>query len=271
MPLILLVAVWVVLGIRLNGLPAGTTDVSDRHWWIWGIASGHTSYLWHHVLTLVPVILLSFEHRIRYVEKWPSVFQALFLPAALYIAWDILFTDLGVWSFDHDKVTGPFLAGLPWEEWLWFAAVPFACIFIYENLLYYLPEDPWKGIDRWFSPVFIVIMFGLAVISIGQVYSFLAFSSAGLVTLWDYVFREAEGRSRFYMTFAISLVPMLFFNGWLTGMLSDSPLVSYHPEAFFGLRLGTMPVEDIFFGYGYLFLIVRSYQQIVHKHASRGT
>lgn len=265
---------WVLLFLLLGvlilsclwiGVSPGETDMSDRHMWLFSLAMGHFSYVWHHLFTLVPVALLSFEHRIRYVSKWSLAMRATFFPALLYIAWDIAFSDLGVWSFDPDKITGWSLIHLPWEEWLWFAVVPFACIFIYENLIYYIRLDPWSGADRTVSVLIVVLSLSVAIFNTDKLYTFLAFLSAGLITLWDLFYRPGANRSRFYMTFAVSLVPMFIFNGWLTGMLSPAPLVAYHPDAFMGIRLGTMPLEDVFFGYGYLFLIVRFYQQIREK------
>lgn len=257
-----------ILSCLWIGVPEGSTDMSDRHLWLFPLAMGHTSYLWHHLFTVVPVAMLSFEHRIRYVSKWSLAMRATFFPALLYIGWDIAFSFLGVWSFDQAKITGWSLIHLPWEEWLWFAVVPFACIFIYENLIYYIRRDPWTGADRIISNVIGYFSIIMALVNYDKLYTFLAFLSAGLITFWDLYHQPSRSRSRFYMTFAVSLVPMLIFNGWLTGMFSPAPLVAYHPGAFMGMRLGTMPVEDIFFGYGYLFLIVRFYQQISDKKSA---
>ena len=263
--LMALLAILCLSATLLIEVPAGSTDVSTRSFGLLGFTETRFSYLLHHIFTVVPVAALSFENRIRYVAKWRQVFFALVLPAALYIAWDILFTQAGVWAFDHEKVNGLFIFGLPWEEWTWFAVIPFACVFIYENLLYYLRKDPWERRDKWIS---LIIGFGSLIVALyntDKLYTFLSFFTASAITLWDLYFYPDRSRTRFYMTFAISLFPMIIFNGWLTGMFSHSPLVSYDPDSFMGWRVFTMPLEDIFFGYGYLFLVVRFYQQIVNK------
>lgn len=263
--LLFLLTLLCVVATWLIDVPVGSTDISDRHFLHLAFTESRFSYLFHHLLTVVPVALLSFEHRIHYVDRWKAVLSALSLPALLYILWDVLFTEVGVWAFDHEKVTGFFILGLPWEEWTWFIVVPLACVFIYDNLLYYIRKDPWEGADKWVS---LMIGFGsliAALFNMDKLYTFLAFSTAGIITLWDWYFYRPRPRTRFYMTFAVSLIPMIIFNGWLTGMFSGSPLVSYDPESFMGWRVFTMPLEDIFFGYGYLFLVIRIYQQIVNK------
>ena len=56
----------------------------------------------------------------------------------LFIPWDIWFTDIGVWWFRDDYITGWKIFLLPIEEWLFFIVVPYACIFIYEVLIYFI-------------------------------------------------------------------------------------------------------------------------------------
>ena len=263
--LLVLLALSCVIATWAIDVPEGLTDTSDRHFWPLPFTDSRFSYLLHHLLTVVPVALLSFENRIHYADRWKSVFLASLVPAILYIMWDVLFTDAGVWAFDHDKTMGVFLLGLPLEEWAWFFVIPFACVFIFENLLYYIKKDPWSGADKWISLVIGIGSLLTAMFHYDQLYTFLAFFTAGSITLWDWYFYRENPRTRFYMTFVISLVPMVIFNGWLTGIFSSSPLVSYDPESFMGWRVFTMPLEDIFFGYGYLFLVTRFYQQIVNK------
>ena len=83
----------------------------------------------------------SFEHRIRYASQWKYLFPGLVLTAALFIVWDIWFTNLGVWEFNTRYVLGVFYLDLPIEEWLFFLIVPFSSIFIYEVLIYFFPKD----------------------------------------------------------------------------------------------------------------------------------
>lgn len=48
----------------------------------------------------------SFEHRIEYATKWGQLFPGMLITALLFIVWDIWFTKIGVWEFNHTYITG---------------------------------------------------------------------------------------------------------------------------------------------------------------------
>jgi lycopene cyclase domain-containing protein len=52
----------------------------------------------------------------------------------------------------------------------------------------------------------------------------------------------------FFINYAIMLLPFLVVNGLLTGSWIGAPVVWYSADGFSGLRLLTIPVEDIFYG-----------------------
>ena len=53
---------------------------------------------------------------------------------------------------------------------------------------------------------------------------------------------------RFYVIYGILLLPFLIVNGLLTGTGLASPVVWYNPSEIYGVRILTIPVEDIFYG-----------------------
>lgn len=263
----LAIAAVMVLGLSLMYGPVdGEVDRSGRMLWRLPFADGPWSYWWHHAFVVIPVAALSFEHRIRYFSRWKQVLLASLAPAAIYITWDILFTANGIWDFDDAKTAGQRLLGLPVEEWLWFFTIPFAVIFIHENLRYYMPVDKLLPCESYFAKVLVVGLAAAAVWNYDRLYTVLALGSAAALLLADLRWGDAATRSRFLGMFVVSLVPMLIFNGWLTGMFSTTPLVSYHAGSHLGLWIGTMPFEDMWFGLGYLLLVFRGYQQIIDKN-----
>ena len=89
------------------------------------------------VLSLSFPLLRSFEEKLSYYKKWRALFPAILTMMAIHIPIDILFTRLGIWSFNNDFVSGVYLFNLPLEEWLFFVIIPFCCVFIYESTNYF--------------------------------------------------------------------------------------------------------------------------------------
>ena len=81
-------------------------------------------------ITISYPILRSFEKRIEFYKSWNSLLPAICIMMIIHVPIDIVFTKLGVWSFNHNLVYGFFLADLPIEEWLFFIIIPFAFLFI---------------------------------------------------------------------------------------------------------------------------------------------
>ena len=58
-------------------------------------------YLILNILTISIPLLYSFDDRISYAKKWKYLFPAIFITATFFIAWDVVFTYLGMWSFNE--------------------------------------------------------------------------------------------------------------------------------------------------------------------------
>jgi lycopene cyclase domain-containing protein len=54
--------------------------------------------------------------------------------------------------------------------------------------------------------------------------------------------------SRFYFAYLFLMIPFLIVNGILTGTGLEQPVVWYNPNEMIGLRLLSIPVEDVFYG-----------------------
>jgi lycopene cyclase domain-containing protein len=82
-------------------------------------------------------------------------------------------------------------------------------------------------------------------------YTLFAVGSSIAVVLLDHVLgTRVTTRRSFWVTIAI----MFFFKIPSNGYLTWRPIVIYNPEYFLGIRLGTIPVEDFFYGFGLITL-----------------
>jgi len=59
---------------------------------------------------------------------------------------------------------------------------------------------------------------------------------------------------RFYIAWGLLMLPFLMVNGVLTGSLIDAPIVWYNDAENLGIRIFTIPVEDVFYGMGLVLL-----------------
>ena len=82
-------------------------------------------------------------------------------------------------------------------------------------------------------------------------YTILAFGVAAAATLLDHLLGTTlTHRRSFWIAQAIMVVFEIPTNGYLTWR----PIVLYNPAMFLNIRLGTIPLEDFFYGYGLITL-----------------
>jgi lycopene cyclase domain-containing protein len=157
--------------------------------------------------------------------------------------WDVLFTINGVWSFNADRIIGLNLIELPLEEILFFLTVPFACLFIYACLNYYIK---WQISDKWTRIITNLLMvFSLAILYYNhtKLYTLVTFSLLFVLLAILQYGLKAQWLNRFYLTYLVALIPFYIVNGLLTSI----PVVLYNNLQNMAIRVGTIPVEDHFY------------------------
>ena len=207
----------------------------------------------------------SFESRIRYIQYWRSLLVGTLAVLVVFIPWDVHFTAEGYWGFSNRYVVGWKPLGLPIEEWLFFVVVPFACMFIYEVINLFFPwtdrGQKWPRVTAWI--LLVVTALGAAAFA-ERAYPALtfAFSALALALVLRY---RVTWLGPFFRGWAISLVPFFLINGVLTGTGLDEPVVWYNNQENMGIRLGTIPAEDAFYG---MFMMLL-YTSAVEWHRTR--
>lgn len=223
-----------------------------------------TPYLYYlvHAFSLIPVFLLSFDKKVHFYKKWKYLFPAIAIVALIFILWDILFTEAGVWGFNENYyIEGTKLLGLPLEEWLFFFTVPYASVFIYECLKCYEVSDFFRKADKWISYALMLFFISLATLYIDRAYTAITgVLSAGFVA-WHFLSQKNTYRTRFYFSYLLTLIPFLLVDGVLTGAATNAPIVLYNPEEFAGLRIISIPIEDAIYGFLMVFGIVHLFER----------
>ena len=90
----------------------------------------------------------------------------------------------------------------------------------------------------------IVLLIVVGVLNWDRLYTTITFISTALLLAYHLSIAKAEWLGRFYVGYAISLVPFLLVNGILTGWLLPEPIVWYNDNENLGLRINTIPIED---------------------------
>ncbi|NMB72119.1 MAG: lycopene cyclase domain-containing protein [Bacteroidales bacterium] len=205
-------------------------------------------------LAIVFPVLLSFDRKVAFYRLWKYIFPAILITAFLFILWDILFTHLGVWSFNRQYLSGIYVFNLPVEEILFFMVVPYAALFTYEVLRVYVQKDYLGQYARFISLFLAVVLIPSGLIFYDRLYTSSNLIFCGLLVLFFQFVLRVSWMGRFYLAFGVILVPFVLVNGVLTGSWIDGEIVSYNNAENLGLRIMTIPAEDIFYGMSLILL-----------------
>lgn len=219
------------------------------------------TYLALDLLSIAFPLAASFEPRIAYWRKWRGLFTGIAVMMAVFVVWDIVFTANGVWGFSDRYTLGIDVLGLPVEEWLFFIAIPYSCIYLYEVMRYAVRKDVLGRIARPLSIALMAVLLVVGALAIDRIYTAVTFLSTA-VLLGVHVFMlKTPWLGRFYLGFAISLIPFFLVNGILTGWLLPEPVVWYNDAENLGIRLNTIPIEDSQYLLFFLLLTITFYER----------
>ena len=201
-------------------------------------------------------LLYSFEKRMHFIKWWKQVFSAISITAIIFIIWDVIFTNNGVWGFNDEYLVGIHLINLPIEEWLFFICIPYASIFMHYALQFFLPKLRFsKKVTNIITIILLIALTIVVLFNVEKAYTFYNYILLIILLSYALLTQNQEIRS-FYITFLAILVPFFIVNGILTGSFIDNEVVWYNNEENLGIRLGTIPIEDIGYAFNMLFMSV---------------
>ena len=218
---------------------------------------GNWTYAFLLMASLSIPLMRSFENRVAFYRKWPELFSGILVMMLLFIPWDIVFTRMGVWSFNNDYIIGIYLFNLPLEEWLFFVIITYCCMFIYEVLKYFLPTLYLPRTSFILTALLGIFTLIIALSNTGRIYTFIVMSLTGALLIMQLVISSHKTwLTHFYLMYIIALVPFHIVNGLLTGL----PVVNYDNTENLGIRIITIPVEDTFYFMSMMLLTLMVYE-----------
>ncbi len=222
-------------------------------------------YLWLNLGSFIVPFLFSFHPRLQFYKKWKSLLIGIGTMMAIFIPWDIVFTNNGFWGFNEAYITGYSFLNLPLEEWLFFICIPYACIFTHYSLMELFPKLPLP--KRTTSIIYVILATTLVIVlwyNYTKWYTLISFAYCLIILGWTYNKRPDLLRS-FFVTYIVILIPFFIVNGVLTGTGIEDQVVWYNNAENMGLRMLTIPVEDSIYNLGMLLTVFMVMQLLEQK------
>lgn len=223
----------------------------------------HYLYLIIDLTTLAVPLIASFYPKHAYYKTWRFLFPAIAAVALFFVFWDVLFTSMGIWGFNERYVTGLKIFNLPLEEVLFFICIPYSSVFVYFSFLYLQKKTVLQRTHRYITLLLILMSSVLLVQYYDRWYTASTF---GLLLIYlAYHLYQKTDLSRYYVSYTITLVFFFIVNGILTGSWIEEPVVWYNNSENLGIRIGTIPFEDAFYGFLLIALVIDIYRYLQHK------
>ena len=207
------------------------------------------TYLFVNLACVVIPLMASFYKKHPFYKSWKYFLQANLIVALLFIIHDIYFTSLGVWGFNQDYLISFLdIFNLPIEEVLFFICIPYACVFTYFVFTKYVPENLFHIIFYQFILNFLILLtLFSSIINYNYLYTF--YTSIFLFLILIFVKLKKLDIRKIMLAYT-AIIPFFFLsNGLLTGSFIESPIVFYDNNENLDIRMFTIPVEDLFYGF----------------------
>lgn len=146
-----------------------------------------------------------------------------------------------------------------------FICIPYACLFTYYcfNIFYKIEWSlKWENIFV-FGIASILFLTGL--IYYDKLYTSTSFFSTSLLLIFSQFFFRKRGLGKLFSIYPILLIPFFIVNGILTGSGLEEAVVWYNNSENMGIRLLTIPLEDVVYGFELIFLNILVYKYFLKK------
>lgn len=222
-------------------------------------------YLLIDFFTVIVPLLFSFHRKINFYKTWKEFFIAAIPVAVLFIIWDSIFTHLGVWNFNPRYITGIYFFKLPIEEILFFICIPFSCVFTYYCLDKFYNLSWNTRVENIFCIPLSIFLLIIGLLFPERLYTSVTFISTAFACLILKFIVNINWFGKAVSVYLILLIPFLIVNGILTGTGLEEPVVRYNDLENLNIRLFTIPVEDVFYGFELILLNLFIYLKLLRR------
>ena len=224
------------------------------------------TYLLVNLSCIAIPLIASFYPKHPFYKDWSAFLKGNILTATLFIAWDAMFTQMGIWGFNKHYLIGFQIGNLPLEEILFFICIPFACVFSYFALKHLIKQNPLEKIQHSITRVLIVVFLLLAIFNYNKLYTSVTCLSTSLYL--SFLSIKKVNLSYYYLAFLFVLPFFYLSNGILTGSLLVNPIVWYNDAENLGFRISNIPIEDSIYGFLLIFMNINFYTYFKAKKST---
>ena len=213
-------------------------------------------YLTIVLLVIAGPLALSFEKNLRLYKRWKYIVPAILITMLFFGIWDIVFTHIGCWEFNPMYNSGIYFFKLPLEEYLFFIAIPYACLFTYYAIKFHFPL--YKASPKATKLVSVTLCIGsllIAFTNMERTYTFVTFIVLSLMLLAAYRYTR-EVLQHYLVIFPVLVVPFCVVNGILTGTGIEQEVFSYDLDTILEVYILTVPVEDLFYAFSLVLSVI---------------
>ena len=199
----------------------------------------------------IPLIYTIFVN--DFIKYWRLFTTSTIIIAIVFLIWDYFFTKAGIWGFNYFYCLNFKVLEMPLEEWAFFIVIPFCSLFIHYAFLYVLPTV--RLPRKWVILITMLIIISsiiLVLMNFSKSYTAVNFTVLAVVLIIG-LLNHKSLLEQFYITFLIILIPFAVVNGVLTGAITEDPVVWYSELENLGVRLYSIPIEDIGYCFSLLF------------------
>jgi lycopene cyclase domain-containing protein len=211
-------------------------------------------------------LIFSFNVKANFSHKWKFLWPAIAIPALLFVIWDFIFTRAGVWGFNPRYVSGIYAGPLPLEEILFFICIPYACVFTYEAVNHFQKIEPLPDGGRRISWVLIAGLLLVGLKNYDRLYTSVTFIAMAMLLGFLQLIVKPKYLGKFYFAYIFILIPFFIVNGVLTGTGLPEPVVWYNNRENLGIRIMTIPFEDVFYGMLLILMNVSIFEYLQQRH-----
>ncbi len=216
-----------------------------------------SEYLLFNLVVLISPFFAKLVYPNAVLPKGTKTIIAISIPALIFILWDICVTNY-FWSFNTKYILGIYLIGVPIEEWLFFFSVPYACLFIWENLNTPLIKIKQTG-KSYVSFIVMLLFSGIFFLYQAIYYTGIDLLVFAAVVAFDFISGARLIFSKKTAVFSVILLLLItIFNYYLTAR----PVVIYNLDVKTSFYVLTIPVEDFIYGFSLIILQLIIYVRV---------